>query len=79
MYALIYNTYDYTNVKFITHLGPAMEEFEQEKEENITNSEDSYCIGLCLIHIKGDGNFHLGQGFSSQDNVEILAEWEIEN
>lgn len=74
MFALIYDTFDYTNQKFITHKEAAMEEFAQEKESAINGDSDDI-RGICLFEITSDGEFHMSEDFTSSDGITILDKW----
>jgi len=72
MYALIINTEDYTNTKFITHEQIAHEEYLQEVDDA---KEDGYTSAIALIKINGDGNFNIGQGIDVNGNVDLILTW----
>lgn len=77
MYILITDTHDYSNLKFITHEGPALEEFAQEKEDAIKESSSGYCRGVILLKQNGDGIFQMGMGYNAWEGVEIIDKWEM--
>lgn len=77
MYILIKDTQDYSNLKFITHSGPAFEEFAQEKEDAIKESDSDYCRGVILLEHNGEGSFQMGNGYHAWDGVEIIEKWEM--
>ena len=73
MFVIVKNDYDETTVEFVTNAGPALEVFNQHKENFDSNND----LGVALFEVTGDGRITIGHDLSADENARIIDSFDV--